>query len=177
MQLNRANNALAFQVTPVGNLTLVSDGFASGRGIFYKSANIDVFSVTDQQLFYKGNANIKGDLIVKDNNDDIQFRVYNDGLVRAREVKVNLSVIPPDYVFDSSYMLLKINELENFIKTYKHLPDIPSAKEMQKDGNIDIGVMQLALLRKIEELTLYVIELKKQNDVLQTKVLEYSSTK
>ena len=170
IQVKRANNSITFQVLPLGNLTLNSDVYPTGRGIFYKSANIDIFSVTDQQLFYKGNALIKGDLIIKDANDDIQFRIYDDGLVRAREVKVNLNAIPPDYVFDSTYLLLKIEELESYILKNKHLPNIPSAQEMQNNGSIDVGLMQLALLRKIEELTLYVIELKKQNDILQTKI-------
>lgn len=171
VQIKKANNIVAFQVLPYGNLTLNTDGYPTGRGIFYKSSNVDIFSVTDQQLFYKGNALIKGDLIIKDANDDIQFRIYTDGLVRAREVKVNLNAIPPDYVFDSTYLLLKIEELESFILKNKHLPNIPSAQEMQNNGSIDVGLMQLALLRKIEELTLYVIELKKQNDILQTKIV------
>ncbi|OGU38943.1 MAG: hypothetical protein A2X61_04475 [Ignavibacteria bacterium GWB2_35_12] len=59
------------------------------------------------------------------------------------------------------YQLSTLDELENYIKQNKHLPDIPSATEVEANG-IQLGEMQGKLLKKIEELTLYVIELKKE---------------
>ncbi|OYT13113.1 MAG: hypothetical protein B6I19_06830 [Bacteroidetes bacterium 4572_114] len=69
-------------------------------------------------------------------------------------------------MFESDYDLPAISEVETFIKTNKHLPDIPSADEMVTNG-IDVGKMQIKLLQKIEELTLYVIELKRENEVMR----------
>ena len=63
----------------------------------------------------------------------------------------------PDYVFEEKYGLLPIAELEKYIQQNKHLPNIPSASEIEKEG-IDLGANQTLLLQKIEELTLYIID-------------------
>jgi len=84
------------------------------------------------------------------------------GGIHAREVRVNTEA-GADFVFHSDYDLPDIGEVETFIQTNHHLPGIPSADEMVKNG-IDVGEMQINLLQKIEELTLYVIELKKENE-------------
>jgi hypothetical protein len=70
-----------------------------------------------------------------------------------------------DYVFHDDYKLMPLSELESFVNANKHLPEIPSEKEVIENG-INIGEMNALLLKKIEELTLYVIELKKQLDQL-----------
>ncbi len=69
-------------------------------------------------------------------------------------------------MFENDYDLPGISEVENFIKTNKRLPGIQSAEEMITNG-IDVGEMQIKLLQKIEELTLYVIELKRENEVMR----------
>ncbi|HSZ33160.1 MAG TPA: hypothetical protein VK772_07605, partial [Puia sp.] len=84
------------------------------------------------------------------------------GTITSQKVKVTQSGWS-DYVFDSAYALRPISEVEEFIRQNKHLPEIPSASEVKKDG-IDIGANQALMLKKIEELTLYVIE---QNKELQ----------
>ncbi|MCU0422132.1 MAG: hypothetical protein MUC81_04905 [Bacteroidia bacterium] len=171
----RSNNQLAFQVTPIGNLTLTTDGFNNNfRGLFIKTPNSDILSVTNSAMTYStGNLVLKGgDLIIMDANNTIQYRVYNDGLIRAREIKVNLNVIPPDYVFESNYKLMSLNDLECFIKANKHLPNIPSAKEMITSDGVELSTMQFKLLEKIEELTLYLIELNRENQVLKQKLCE-----
>ena len=85
------------------------------------------------------------------------------GQVHAQEVKVSIAVPGPDYVFDKNYKLSSLEEIKNYIDQNKHLPEIPSAKEMEKNG-IQLGEMNMLLLKKIEELTLYVIELKEENE-------------
>jgi hypothetical protein len=65
-----------------------------------------------------------------------------------------------DYVFDECYELKSLDEVEDYLLKNKHLPDVPSAEEMVKNG-LDVAQMNALLLRKIEELTLYLIELKK----------------
>ncbi len=74
----------------------------------------------------------------------------------------------PDYVFDSTYSLRDLTSIETFIKTNKHLPDIPSATAIQENG-IDLGHMQAKLLQKVEELTLYLIDLKKENQEIKVQ--------
>lgn len=73
-----------------------------------------------------------------------------------------------DYVFDTTYRLAPITEVDQFIRANHHLPEIPSADSVAKAG-IDVGANQAALLKKIEELTLYVISLQQQIDELKKK--------
>ncbi|WP_281987687.1 tail fiber protein [Aquimarina aggregata] len=83
------------------------------------------------------------------------------GKIHAEEVKIDLSVPAPDYVFKKEYNLLSIAEVQQHIKDNGHLPNIPSAKEMEKNG-VELGIMNMKLLEKIEELTLYTINQEKQ---------------
>ena len=63
----------------------------------------------------------------------------------------------PDYVFEEGYDLSTLEEVEAYIKDNKHLPEVPSAKEMEENG-IELAQMNMLLLKKIEELTLHLIE-------------------
>lgn len=83
------------------------------------------------------------------------------GGILANRVKVSQTLTWPDYVFEPSYKLTPLDELEEYVTKNKHLPGIPSAAEVAEKG-LDIGDNQAALLKKIEELTLYIIELKKE---------------
>lgn len=78
------------------------------------------------------------------------------GTIRAREVKIEVNA-GADYVFDKDYQLKSLPEIEQFVIENKHLPEIPSEKEMQEKG-LSVNEFQIKLLKKIEELTLYVIE-------------------
>lgn len=84
-----------------------------------------------------------------------------NGRIHAKEVRVDNTVPVPDYVFTNEYSLLKLKEIEKFVKLHSHLPDVPSAAEMEKNG-VNVSEMQMLLLRKIEELTLHLIEKDKQ---------------
>ncbi|MBO9203828.1 MULTISPECIES: hypothetical protein [Niastella] len=76
--------------------------------------------------------------------------------------KVVVKSLPwSDYVFNTTYRLRPLSEVEQFIKTYHHLPEVLPAEEVEKNG-IDVGDNQATLLKKIEELTLYAIEQEKQ---------------
>ena len=90
-----------------------------------------------------------------------------NGKAIAEEVRVELAGSWPDYVFDSSYELMPLEQLKKEIETNKHLPGIPSAVEMEEQGGVDLGAMQTKLVEKVEELTLYILQLKAQNDKLQ----------
>lgn len=93
------------------------------------------------------------------------------GTVHASEILVDIHVPAPDYVFKKDYILRSLKEVEAYIAANQHLPEIASAKEMETKG-IELGEMNMKLLKKIEELTLYVIDLKKENDNLKSEVSE-----
>ncbi len=95
------------------------------------------------------------------------FRIYGNGKIYSTEVHVSLKSSFPDYVFNKEYDLMPLYKLEKYIAENKHLPNIPSAKEVKENGGINLGEMNIKLLEKVEELTLYVIELKKQIDELK----------
>ncbi|MBB6498237.1 hypothetical protein [Pedobacter cryoconitis] len=82
-----------------------------------------------------------------------------NGSIRAKAIKVE-SQNWPDYVFDEDYKVNSLLEVEQFIKTNKHLPEMPSAKEVDANG-IELGEMNKLLLKKIEELTLHLIDQQK----------------
>lgn len=85
------------------------------------------------------------------------------------KVAVKNSANWSDYVFADNYELKSLNEVECYINDNKHLPDVPSAEEVTKDG-IDVATMDATLLRKIEELTLYVIQQQKEINELKAKL-------
>lgn len=85
------------------------------------------------------------------------------GTVHAEEVKVELLTgSGPDYVFENDYQLPSLEEVKRYIDEHKHLPEVPSAKEMEENG-VKVGEMNMILLKKVEELTLYTIELERKN--------------
>ncbi len=88
-----------------------------------------------------------------------------DGKVKAREVEIKVNVWA-DYVFAKDYKLMSLGQLEQYIKEHNKLPDLPTEAEAIEKG-VNIGDMQTILLKKIEETTLYLIELKKENDELK----------
>lgn len=99
-----------------------------------------------------------------------------NGKIYASEVIVQTPPFP-DYVFKPDYNLKPLKELENYIKKNNHLPGIPSSEFVAENG-VSVGDLGVKLLEKIEELTLYVIELKKENGKLNTKIQQlYESRK
>jgi hypothetical protein len=120
------------------------------------------------------NATNNNRMVIKaDNGRDIyiegaNFRVLN-GKVYAREVQV-LNGAFPDYVFHKNYHLRSLNELDSYIKENGHLPEVPSAKEVEENGGVNLGEMNTILLKKVEELTLYVIDLEKKNAELDERI-------
>ncbi|WP_369014643.1 hypothetical protein [Flavobacterium anhuiense] len=86
------------------------------------------------------------------------------GNIASREVKVTVDA-GADFVFEKNYDLPSLESVDKFIKENKHLPEIASAEEMKKDG-VNLSEMNIKLLQKIEEMTLYMIEMKKQNDLI-----------
>jgi hypothetical protein len=94
-------------------------------------------------------------------------RLSVNGNIRAKKLIISQQNWS-DYVFAKGYKLRSLAEVENYFKTNQHLPDVPSAKEVVSKG-INVGDTQALLLKKIEELTLYVIELKKENMTIKNE--------
>ncbi|WP_417430978.1 hypothetical protein [Halpernia sp.] len=116
------------------------------------------------------NLDVKGKAAFSDN-------VKIAAKLEAKEIKVTTTPTA-DFVFEEDYQLPTLEEVEKHIKEKKHLPEIASAKEMEKEG-VNVGEFQIKLLQKIEELTLYSIEQNKQIKELQeeNKTLRLQSEK
>ena len=92
-----------------------------------------------------------------------------NGNILAHKIRVSLNPVWPDYVFEKTYHLPSLQEVEKHIQQFKHLPEVPSAKEVADNG-IDLGDNQAVLLKKIEELTPYLIEQDKKINALEKEV-------
>lgn len=99
------------------------------------------------------------------------FQVNNNGHIYARQIRVNLDVAWPDYVFKSDYNLMPLKELEKFIQVNGHLPNVQSAADIKENG-LDLGESNRILTEKVEELTLYLIEQQKLIEKMQLQIVE-----
>ncbi len=123
-------------------------------------------SVWDENVsgaYYMGNVGV--------GTTNLSATLTVNGDIHAEEIKVMQDVPAADFVFDEYYEIPTLKELEDYIKEHKHLPGIPSAGEFEKDG-YKVGEMDAILLQKIEEMTLYIIELNKQIEILQQENTE-----
>ncbi|MBK8846535.1 MAG: hypothetical protein IPO27_08370 [Bacteroidetes bacterium] len=93
------------------------------------------------------------------------YKLTVRGSVICTDLRVQLQPFP-DYVFASDYKMLPLNELENYVTTNNHLPGMPTAAEVD-ELEVTVGQLQMKLVEKVEELTLYLIELNKKNEQLK----------
>jgi hypothetical protein len=98
------------------------------------------------------------------------YKLSVAGKVICTELKVLLQANWPDYVFAKDYKLMPLNQLEEYISTNNHLPDVPSAKEMDEKNGIEVGEMQTLLVKKLEEANLYILQLNKRVSELESKL-------
>jgi uncharacterized coiled-coil protein SlyX len=124
-------------------------GTTDAQPLIFKTSGSEAFRITPS-----------GQLAIGVTNPH-SYKLAVGGTMIAEKIKVKLQSTWPDYVFDKSYVLMPLPSLEDFIKRHHHLPGVPSQKEMQATG-IDIEDTQAFLLKKIEELTLYIIEQNKE---------------
>lgn len=154
-----------------GATVAVSNGFVIGNedvrvgiGTSSPTARLEVASGIDGEsgfLFTN----------LKDKNQNQHLSVNEKGEVVLQKSKIKINYLDEwsDKVFEKDYTLKSLSEVEDFVKINKHLSNIPSAKEMTETG-IDSDKFSAKLLEKIEELTLYLIEMKKENEVLKNRV-------
>jgi Phage T4 tail fibre len=94
------------------------------------------------------------------------------GQIHAQEVKIDLNgAVAPDYVFEKDYKLPSLESVKEYIDTNKHLPEVPSAKEMGEKG-INVSEMNMLLLKKVEELTLYMLQQEKRIKNLESQITQ-----
>ncbi|WP_435263661.1 hypothetical protein [Tenacibaculum sp. nBUS_03] len=119
-----------------------------------------------------GTSNSQEDIISFKNGSNQEMATLQDGVLTLDQIRLNVTTFP-DYVFASNYTLMPLDKVASFIKTHKHLPNMPSEKEVIKEG-MNVGQINTILVEKVEELTLYTIaqeaKIKKQDKAL--KLLE-----
>ena len=145
--------------------------FGTGSGNTTGSLHLTIQA--DPKLTVKPN----GDVAIGTTTPATGYKLSVAGKVMCEELKVQLQTSWPDYVFASEYPLKSLDEVSTFIDVNGHLPGLPSASEMEKSGGVEVGTMQVKLLEKIEELTLYVIQLNDQLVKLKAENAELRNAK
>ena len=92
------------------------------------------------------------------------------GTIRANEILVNIPS-GADFVFDNNYHLMPLDQLFEYVQQNKHLPEVKSAAEMEQEG-VTMGEMQIKLLQKVEELTLYILQQQDEINTLKQQITE-----
>ncbi|GCC50445.1 hypothetical protein SanaruYs_06600 [Chryseotalea sanaruensis] len=177
MNLTTAGNLGLGLISPSGKLHINTDAWVPSllalSDTHYGPSMIYHFQIESDGLKIKKENSIN--YLFKTNGDFI----VSNGAVHSKEVKVSLTPgTGPDYVFEPTYQLPSLTEIENYIKANKHLPEVPSAKEMETNG-INLSEMNMLLLKKVEELTLYILDQHKtieqqkaQADALQSRLIK-----
>jgi hypothetical protein len=141
------------------------DHGASGLQIRYAPAATSYAALSYQTGLYM---NLSGNVGIGTTSPDQKLTV--NGTVHSKSVVVDLSIVP-DYVFKPAYKLPSLDFVKNYIDKNSHLPEVPSEAEIKKSG-LNVGEMNTILLKKVEELTLYLINEHKTNEALQGQVNE-----
>jgi hypothetical protein len=118
------------------------------------------YSTASEKMRIAGNGNVGIGTVSP------QAKLAVKGNIVAEQIKVTSNIAVPDYVFDSDYKMLSLKDIETYVKEHKHLPEIPSAKTINENG-LDLGAMNLLLLKKVEELTLHLIQGQANRDDLK----------
>jgi len=161
-----------------GTFKLGVDAFMGGDAYciaFTRQGNAHLYGADAQGLLLGGDGtgfdmNIlpNGNVGIGTSNPTHKLSVK--GAVLAEKMKVSLNTTDwPDYVFHKGYRLPSLSETETFVRRHHHLPNIPSAAQVEKEG-LDLGEMNKQLLRKVEELTLHLIEMEKQQMRMQAEI-------
>lgn len=177
LSINRTNTSGGVGQSPAVQF---NDG-NSGTQIIQGSKNngLQFFRFFDELGIWKETMRIasNGNLGIGTSTPPVDYKLAVAGKVIADELKIKPYTSGwPDYVFNSKYQLTPLSELEKFIKTHQHLPEVPSAKEVTANG-IEVGANQALLLKKIEEITLHLIELNKKVEELQQENQELKKGK
>ncbi|MEO7089086.1 MAG: hypothetical protein ABIZ51_09865 [Bacteroidia bacterium] len=151
------------------NIKAIVDG--AGADNTKAFAVLDNNQSTPQTFVVYGNGQtVIGNQFPKTNPNFTTFKLSVDGRIIAQEIVVE-NTDWADYVFKPNYPLMPLKQVADYIGLNQHLPDVPTEAEIKKDGN-NLGDTQVLLLKKVEELTLYMIQQNKKIDDLQKQVAE-----
>ena len=172
------NNAVSYSDDGSGGGTPGSSLWseaASGTDIYYNTGNVGIGNDAPNSLLHITTTAATDKGFTIESGGATNFQIMGDGRVFAREVEVTLNNFP-DYVFAKDYSLMPLGQLKKYIETNQHLPNIPSAKEVEENG-MGMGELNLKQVEKIEELTLYILQLDErlqkleaENAVLQQEI-------
>ena len=154
-----SGNNKVLSVDGVGNVILVS----LANGVTTNGINDPIAENWKESEGYLYNNSTNGVVIKGTGLDGNALIVKGGVLSKEVNVKVEGSEAWPDYVFKPTYKRMSLGEVEKFIAINGHLPNVPSATEMAISGN-NLGKTDVKLLEKVEELTLYLLDMKKVND-------------
>jgi len=140
---------------------LYANELPAGGGTIIGTSKIQTFNLSNKFV-----VNFSGNVGIGTTKPGAKLDV--NGKIRAEEIEIVSDVPASDYVFEKEYELLNLDSLNNFVKHKKHLPGVPSAEEYKHKG-YKVGQMDDLLLRKIEELTLYIIAQEKRIKELEKK--------
>ncbi len=145
------------------SITAYNNHSAEGNKLIVNSAKGDALQISGGKILMGEGLDLAG---CADCND---YRLFVLDGIRTERVKVDIAANAgwADYVFDDDYQLLSLTEVENYIAEHHHLPHVPSEAEVTKNG-IDLAAMNSILLRKIEELTLHLIAMEKEQNALKS---------
>jgi len=134
------------------------------EGLNFWKVNTDSGLSGNFQLFLRNDGNVG-----IGTEETYDYKLAIAGRALCEEIKVKLVADWPDYVFDKNHKLPSLQDVDRFISEHKHLPDVPSSQEVRENG-INVGEMNAILLKKVEELTLYVIAMEKEMEQLRTQI-------
>lgn len=161
---------MLYQKLLSGGAAIVTDVVGNMRFVTYKPQNGTVnATLSDDILFNNTRIFIKSDgkIGIGTSNPDNNYLLDVRGAAHFCKVVVK-SPGWCDFVFNDDYKLMPLNELKHYIATHKHLPGIPTEKEVQ-ENDIDLANMNKLLLQKIEELTLYILQQQEEIEKLKSK--------
>jgi len=163
-------NVYVGNITPSAKLHVKSESTSDWLGFFENNAFDSKGLKIKTGKF--GSVNAGNVLELGTDKDGSYYKVFtvnaNNGKTYAREIIVDLQTNWPDYVFESNYQMLSLKDLEAYILENKHLPGVKSANEVKEQG-VNIVENQAALLEQIEQLTLRLIEMNKEIELLKKK--------
>jgi len=190
------NNSAAFTILPGGNigigtvtparkLDILSGTGVTPLAVIGPNGGILIDNVGSGQSYYQANSfhqfqGASGNPIVTMYNggnvaigttDPKGYKLAVAGDAIAESMTVDLQANWPDYVFEKSYSLPPLSEVKTYIDQNQHLPGVPTADQVSKSG-INLGEMNALLMKKVEELTLYLIEKDKQINEMNDKQQE-----
>jgi len=173
---NAVSKSFTIQLTGSGGIDFSQVSSVNTISSKHQGNRVKLGFNASEYLFNYGNVTVAKNLTVTGKilcKSEIEVTAMNTenlnaGSIKAKDINVELNNAA-DYVFEEDYNLKSLGEVESYVKANKHLPGVPSASEMAKNG-MSVSEMSNLLLEKVEELTLHMIQLEKENKALKAEV-------